>query len=137
MYTLQQYGALVGRILLAIIFILSGFEKLMDWSGTLGYMSSKGLPFTSVLLVLTIIIELVGGLMIAFGFYARTAALIIFLYIIPVTLVFHNFWAFQGMERQTQMISFLKNLTIMGGMLYIVVFGTGRYSIKDEGSRTA
>lgn len=129
---LQQYGPLAGRILLAIIFILSGFNKITGWDGTLGYMSSKGLPFTEILLILSIIIELGGGLMILLGLYARSAAVVIFLFVIPVTLVFHNFWAVDPAEQQTQMIQFLKNLAIMGGMLYIAAFGSGRYSLKNE-----
>lgn len=128
---LKDNGPLLGRILLALIFILSGFNKLMDWDGTLQYMSSKNLPMTQVLLGLTILIELGGGLLIAVGWYARWAALAIFLFLIPVTLVFHGFWAFEGMERNMQRIQFMKNLAIMGGMLYIAAFGSGRYSIHD------
>jgi len=119
--------------MLALIFILSGFNKITGWDGTLQYMSSKGLPFTEVLLGLTILIELGGGLLIAAGWYARWAALAVFLFIIPTTLVFHNFWTFEGMERQMQMIQFLKNLAIMGGLLYVVAFGSGKFSVRDPG----
>lgn len=124
---LKQNGPFVGRILLAIIFIISGFNKISGWDGTLGYMASKGLPMTEVLLGLTILIELGGGLMIALGLYARFAAFVIFLFLIPVTLIFHPFWA-----DPEEMNTFLKNVAIMGGMLYIVTFGSGAYSIKDS-----
>ncbi len=124
---LNQYGPLAGRLFLALIFIVSGYGKITGWDGTLGFMASKGIPLTSFLLALTIIIELGGGLLIALGLYARWAALAVFLFIIPATLVFHPFWS-----DPSQMINFMKNLAIMGGMLYIMNFGSGPYSIKQE-----
>jgi len=129
---LQNISALAGRILLASLFVLSGFNKITGFAGTAGYMASKGLPMAEVLLVLTILVELGGGLMLILGYRARMAALAIFLFIIPVTLVFHNFWAVPAAEAQMQMIQFMKNLAIMGGMLYIAAFGAGRYSLDRE-----
>ncbi len=129
---LQNFSALAGRILLASIFVLSGFNKITGFAGTAGYMASKGLPMTEVLLVLTILVELGGGLMLIVGYRARLAAAVIFLFIIPVTLVFHNFWAVPAAETQMQMIQFMKNLAIMGGMLCIAAFGAGRYSLDRE-----
>ena len=132
MTAIQPFGLLVGRILLAFIFILSGFGKMTGFAGTAGYMASKGLPMTEVLLVLTILIELGGGLLIAVGYRARWAALAIFLFLIPVTLVFHNFWAVEADQVRAQMIQFQKNLAIMGGMLYILFNGAGRYSLDQD-----
>ena len=124
--------ALVGRILLAAIFIISGFGKITGWDGTAAYMASKGLPMVPALLALTIAIELGGGILLAIGYKARWAALAIFLFTIPVTLVFHNFWAADAAQVQMQQINFLKNLAIMGGMLMVVAFGAGTYSV-DKG----
>ncbi len=124
--------ALVGRILLAAIFIISGFGKITGWDGTAAYMASKGLPMVPALLALTIAIELGGGILLAIGYKARWAALAIFLFTIPVTLVFHNFWAADAAQVQMQQINFLKNLAIMGGMLMVVAFGPGTYSV-DKG----
>lgn len=121
---LNKYGPLIGRICLSIIFIIAGWNKLTGFEGTLEHMSNKGLPLTELLLVLTIIIELGGGLMLFFGLLARWAALAIALFIIPVTIVFHPFWA-----DPTQFHAFFKNLAILGGMLYIMVHGSGPYSI--------
>ena len=126
---IRQFAPLLGRILLAAIFILSGFNKIGGFEQTVGYMASKGLPMAQVLLVLTIIVELGGGLMIAFGYYARWAAGIIFLFLIPVTFIFHPFWA-EAANAQLDMIMFFKNLAIMGGMLYIVAYGPGPYSVR-------
>ncbi len=129
---IKQYGPLLGRILLSVIFILAGFNKINGFEGTAGYMASKGLPMTEVLLVLTIIIELGGGLLILVGWQARWAAMAIFLFIIPVTFVFHPFWSFEGQEAMHQYNSFMKNLTIMGGMMYIMVYGSGPLSLDKK-----
>lgn len=124
---LKQYGPLLGRSLLAMIFIIAGFNKMTGFEETAGYMAGKGLPFTEVLLVLTIIIELGGGLLILIGFQARWAATAIFLFLIPVTVVFHPVWSDSG-----QFNSFFKNLAIMGGMIYIMVFGSGPHSLGNS-----
>jgi putative oxidoreductase len=128
----QNVIALVGRILLAAIFIISGFGKITGWDGTAAYMASKGLPMVQVLLALTIAIELGGGILLAIGYKARWAAFVIFLFTIPVTFVFHNFWAVDPAQVQMQQINFLKNLAMMGGLLMVVAFGPGTYSV-DKG----
>ena len=129
----KQYGPLVGRILLALIFVMSGFSKITGFAGTAGYIASKGLPMAEVLTVLTIIIELGGGLLIIVGWQARWAAAAIFLFIIPVTFIFHAFWSVTDPQAQyMDMLMFMKNLAIMGGMLMIVAYGSGPYSLKND-----
>jgi putative oxidoreductase len=130
---MEPLGTLFGRLLLAYIFLLSGFGKIGKFAGTAAYMASKGLPVSEVLLVATIIIEVGGGLMLVLGWQARWAALAIFLWLIPVTLIFHGYWAVEPEQMRTQMIQFNKNLAIMGGMLYVMVAGSGRYSL-DKGA---
>ena len=126
---LQNSAALVGRILLALIFIISGFGKISGYAGTAGYMVSKGLPLVAVLLPLTILVELGGGLLIALGWKTRWAAAVVFLFLIPVTLVFHNPTGLAAAEAQQQMINLLKNVSIMGGMLGLFAFGPGSFSL--------
>lgn len=125
----HDWAMLLGRFLISLIFILSGFEKIPGFSHTAATMATKGLPFPGLLLVLAIIIELGGGIMLLIGWHARLAALVIFLYLIPVTAVFHNFWAAPPAQAQEQQINFLKNLSIMGAMLYIFAAGPGRYHV--------
>lgn len=132
MENLKPYGPLLGRILISLIFIFAGYHKIGGFADTAGYMASKGLPMTEVLLVLTIAIELGGGLMILLGLKARWAAFIIFLWLIPVTLLFHPFWAVAPDAVQMQFNSFMKNVAIMGAMLYIMSFGSGPYSLSKE-----
>ena len=124
--------ALVGRVLLAAIFIISGFAKISGFEGTAGYMGSKGLPMPQVLLAITIVIELGGGLMIAAGFKARWAALVFFLWLIPVTFVFHKFWGIDAAQVQNQMNHFLKNVSIMGAMLLLFAYGPGAYRVDKR-----
>lgn len=124
--------ALVGRILLGSIFVLSGFKKLMAFAGLVASITGKGLPLPEVLAVLTIAIELGAGLLLVIGWKARWAAFLIFLFTIPVTVVFHNFWAMEGAQAAMNQTQFLKNLSIMGGMLMVAAFGPGRYSL-DKG----
>jgi len=122
-------AALVGRILLAIIFIKAGFGKIGGWEGTAGYMASKGMPLVAPFLGLTILIELGGGLLLAAGYKARWVALLIFLFLIPVTVIFHPFWGIDAAQVQNQMNNFMKNVAIMGGMLMVFAFGPGAYSL--------
>jgi putative oxidoreductase len=130
---MQNSTALAGRILLALIFVLSGFNKITGFDGTAAYMASAGLPFTKVLLVLTIAVELGGGLLIMLGWKARWVALVVFLFLIPVTLVFHN-PAADPAQAQQQMVHLLKNVAIMGGMLHLFAFGAGAWSVDGRRS---
>jgi len=129
----QRYLPVLGRFLLALIFVFSGWGKIVGFAGTVSYMASKGMPWPQVLLPGAILIELGGGLALMLGWKARWAALAMFLFCIPTTLIFHNFWALPPEQAQTQMINFLKNLALMGGLLYVVAFGPGAFSV--DGSR--
>lgn len=118
----QYYLIAVGRVLLSLVFILSGISKIIDWPGTAAYMAAQGLPLVPLLLGLAAAIEILGGISLLLGWNARWGAWLLFLYLIPVTLVFHNFWALAGAEQQTQLVNFLKNLSIMGGLLLVAAY---------------
>ena len=128
----QNAVALAARVLLSLLFISAGFNKITGFSGTAGYMASKGMPFAEVLLVGTIIIEVAGGLMLAAGWKARWAAAAIFLFTIPATLIFHAFWGLEPAQAQGQFIHFMKNVSIMGGMLMVVAMGPGAWSVDGR-----
>ena len=130
--TQNNVVTLAGRTLLALIFIVSGFGKITGFAGTAGYMASKGMPIAEVLLVGAIAVEFLGGLMLLLGWKARWAALAIFIFIIPATLIFHNPAGLTGQEAQNQMIQVMKNLSIMGGMLMVFVFGPGAWSLDRK-----
>jgi putative oxidoreductase len=128
----QNLAALVGRILLAVIFLISGFGKIAGYDGTAGYMAAKGLPMVGVLLPLTILTEIGGGLALAVGFKARWAALLLAAFTILAAIIFHDFWAAEAAQKMNQQINFLKNIAIAGGMLSVFAFGPGRYSVDKS-----
>ena len=128
----SQFSPLAGRILLSIIFIMSGIGKITGFAGTAGWMTSKGLPMADVLLGASIVIELGAAAMIVLGFKARWGALALLLWMIPVTLVFHSYWTYPAAEQQMQSIMFFKNLGLMGGMLLIMGFGSGPFSLNRK-----
>jgi putative oxidoreductase len=122
---------LFGRILLSSVFILSAISKITGFAMEEGYVVSRHLPLPAVALTIALIIELAGGLAILIGLCARFTAWILFLYMIPTTFLFHNFWAMQGMDRYDNTIHFQKNLAIMGGLLLLAAFGAGAYSVDS------
>ncbi len=124
----QDATALVGRLLLATLFVLAGVNKLGDAAqGTIGYIASVGLPFAEGIYYATVALEIVGGLMLAVGFKARYAAAALGLFSLAAAVFFHADFA-----DQNQMTQFLKNLSIAGGMFFVAAFGPGRLSV-DRG----
>lgn len=132
MNTQRDFVALAARILLSAMFIFSGFGKITGFEGTVGYIASQGLPFPQLMAIGAIVCELGAGLLLLVGFKARWAALAIFLFLIPTTVIFHNFWTAPAAEVMSQKINFMKNITIMGGMLLVWAFGPGRISLDRE-----
>ena len=132
MDALHSTGALLGRFMLAFIFVAAGLEKVLGPAATMQYMASAGMPKSLVpeLFVITVIIELIGGLLLMVGWHARLVAFIMFLWFIPVTIMFH---VIPG-----QTIEWQKNLAIMGGLLLVAVYGPGGSSIDGaRGTRSA
>lgn len=123
---------LIGRVLLSLIFVLSGFEKITGWSETSAYMASKGMPAVPFFHVMAILFELGGGLMVLLGYRARLGALALVVFVIPTTLIFHNFWALEDSQQQLQMIMFLKNLSMIGGLLMVAAYGAGVFSLDSR-----
>jgi len=121
----QNLAALAGRILIALIFLDSGIKKFLYFSGTLGYMTKAGLPFPEVLVIASGVIETLCALAIIVGWNARAAAWVLVAWMIPVTLIFHN-----PAGGQDQMVHFMKNLAITGGLLALAAFGPGAWSVK-------
>jgi len=129
-----QYGPFIARILLAAIFLISGYDKIGGFSKVVAFMASKGIPLSEIALALSIVLEIGGGLLLIAGWKARWAAAAIFVWLIPATLIFHNFWAVDAAQYQNQLNHFLKNLCIMGGMLYVMAFGAGPLSMDNRRS---
>src|SRR4051812_19642941 len=129
MDALNRYGPLVGRLLIAAIFVFSGFGKITGFEGTVGYIASKGLPLPQLGAIAAIIVELGGGILLVLGWKARWAAAAMLLFTLAAAVIFHNFWAVPPDMAQNQMIHFMKNICMAGGLMYVVVFGSGPLSI--------
>jgi putative oxidoreductase len=124
--------ALVARILLAGIFILSGLSKLAGFDGAVGYIASKGLPVPAILAALTIALEVLGGIAVVIGYKARVAGLLLAIFTLLAGFIFHNFWAVPADQAYIQNIMFMKNLSMAGGLLLLTVFGAGGFSIDTK-----
>jgi putative oxidoreductase len=124
----MRYLSLPGRILFALIFIMSGF---MHFDGKMiGYAAAHGVPAAHVLVPLAGILAIVGGLLVAVGLATRLGALLLVLFLVPVTLTMHNFWAVaEPAARQMQLANFMKNVSLLGGALVIFAFGAGALSV--------
>jgi putative oxidoreductase len=124
-------AALVGRILLALIFIMSGFGKITGYDGTAQYMATK-LPMVAVLLPLTILTELGGGILLVVGFKARWVGLLLAGFTLLAAILFHDYWNADAAHRMGQYLNFWKNVTITGGMLMVFAFGPGAWSVDRK-----
>jgi putative oxidoreductase len=131
----QDSIVLIGRILLGLLFVLSGTGKIFGFDGTVGYIAAKGLPLPQIVAVLSICIELGGGLMLVFGLFTRPVAFGLAAFTILAGLIFHNFWAATEAMRVGQQTHFLKNLSIAGGMLVLAAFGPGALSVDARRGR--
>ena len=132
-YTSTQNGAaLVGRILLALIFITSGFGKIMGFEGTVGYIASKGLPLPQVGAAIAIAVELGGGILLAIGFKPPRPALVIAIFTVVAGVIFHDYWNADAAAKMGQQANFWKNISIAGGMLMVFAFGPGAYSVDKR-----
>ena len=132
MSNLQNLFALLGRILLALIFLQSGYGKIMNFDPTAAGMVKAGLPMVSVLLPITIFVELAGAVSLILGFKARWGAFGLLVFTLLAAYFFHNFWTMADPQARMQMIHFMKNMAISGGMLMVMAFGAGRYSIDKR-----
>jgi putative oxidoreductase len=132
MNSTNDITTLAGRILISVMFLISGFFKVGGYAQIVAYAAAVHLPAPTVAIALAAAVELGCGLAILTGFRTRFAAWLLFLYLLPVTYFFHNFWAVQGQEQQVQMVNFLKNAAIMGGLLVLSVSGAGAYSVDAK-----
>ena len=131
----QDSVTLIGRALLAWLFIPAGWGKLLGFSGVAGYIASKGVPFPEVCAALAIAAELGLGILLLVGWQARWAALGLALFVAVITPIFHNYWLVEGAQQMMQKQAFWKNVAVVGGLLVVTAFGPGRISIDGRGQR--
>lgn len=126
--------ALVGRALLAYVFVPAGWAKLVGFTGTVGYIASKGVPMPEVCAAIAVAAELGLGLALLFGFQTRWVALALAIFVAVITPIFHGYWAVPEAQMMMQKLSFNKNVGIIGGLLAFAALGAGRLSL-DSGLR--
>lgn len=123
----QRFIPLVARAFLVAIFFRSGIGKILDFAGTQEQIAGQGLPLAGLLTVGAIVFELVGALSVLLGYKARWGALLLILFLIPTTLIFHTDFA-----DSTQITQFLKNFAILGGLLLVTYYGSGPLSLSPQ-----
>lgn len=128
----RDIAALIGRILIAVMYIPAGWGKIGGFAGTSGYIASKGLPLPDVGAAIAIVVELVAGIMLLVGWKTRWAALALAAFTLVATILFHDFWAAPEAKRFTEQLMFSKNIAIVGGLLLAYAFGPGRYSVDKQ-----
>lgn len=122
---------LLGRILFALIFVASGINHIKGTGADMA--AAAGVPLAGVMVPLAGLLALVGGLSILLGYKTKIGAWLIVIFLIPVTIALHNFWAVKDpMAQQMHMAMFMKNMAILGGALLLAYFGAGPYSIDNR-----
>ena len=133
--TLQNPLSLTGRVLLAVLFLPAGLSKIGGFAGTVGYITSKGLPFPELAAVAAIVLEVAGGLALLLGFGTRWAALALAGFTLVATVIFHNYWAMPAAQQMVQQLMFMKNIAVVGGLLTLAAWGAGTWSVDARQGR--
>ncbi|HZS70027.1 MAG TPA: DoxX family protein [Burkholderiales bacterium] len=120
---------LAGRILIGAIFLNAGLRKVLGFAGTVGYMTKLGFPAPEVAAVLAIMIEVGGSILLIIGWKTRWVAWLLALFVLIAAFAAHRFWQFDATQYANQMSHFMKNLAIIGGLLFVATFGPGSASV--------
>ncbi len=126
-------GTVLARVMIAAIFLLSAVgNKIPQFHSVVGYMASKGVPQPQFMLIGAIVFLIVGSISLVLGFKARFGAALLLVFLVLATYYFHDFWNYQDQEQQMQMIQFLKNLSLMGTMVFVMANGSGKFSLDNH-----
>jgi putative oxidoreductase len=125
-------AALVGRVMLAAMFLLAGISKIGGFDGTVAYIASKGLPLPMALAAGTVLLEIVAGLALIVGWRARWAALALAAFTVIASVIFHAYWAMPVEQQRMQQLMFMKNMAVTGGLLMVFALGAGRFSLDGR-----
>lgn len=123
---------LLGRVLMMLLFVISGWGKLTGFQGTVGYMGTVGAPMPVVAAAIAVVMEFGVGIALLIGFWTRPLALLMALFVLGTALIAHTFWNVEGAMQTANMVQFYKNLSIMGGLLLLAVTGAGRYALQKS-----
>lgn len=131
----QNTAALVGRLLLAALFLPAGLSKLTGFSGTVGYITSVGLPLPTLAAGAALVLEIGGGLALIAGAGTRIAALALAFFTLVASFFFHAYWAVPAEQQMVQQLLFFKNIAVVGGLLTLAAWGPGAWSLDARRER--
>lgn len=133
--TIQNSLSLAGRLLLALLFLPAGIGKITGFAGTVAYIASAGLPLPAVGAVIALAVEILGSLALISGFGTRLAALALALFTLVASFFFHAFWAVPADQQYVTQLLFIKNIAVVGGLLTLVAWGAGAWSLDARRTR--
>ena len=120
---------LLGRFLIAALFLVAGIRKILIWGPQVAYFTRLGFPAPELFTVLAIAIEIGGGLLLIAGWRTRWVAWLLIAFLVIATGMAHRFWEFDAAQQANQLNHFLKNIALIGGLLFVAAFGPGRSSV--------
>jgi len=131
---LQAIGTILGRIMIATVFLMSAVgNKIPKFNDVAGYMASEGVPMAKFMIAGAIVFLIAGSLSIIVGYKARIGAGLLLIFLVLATYFFHDFWTFEdAAEKQQQLIAFMKNLSLMGTMVFLICNGSGAMSLDTQ-----
>ncbi len=133
--SIQNGLTLAARLLFVLLFLPAGIGKLTGFSGTVGYISSVGLPLPALAAALALVVEIVGGLALLAGFGTRIAALVLAAFTLIASFFFHNYWGVPAEQAFVQQLLFFKNMAVVGGLLVLAAQGAGAWSLDARNNR--
>lgn len=123
---------LLARILMMVLFVMSGWGKLMHFQGTVGYMTSTGAPLPMVAAAVAVVMEFGVGIALLIGLWTRPLAILMAFFVLGTSFIAHSYWDMQGAMEAANKIQFYKNLSIMGGLFLLAAVGPGRYAVQKS-----
>lgn len=123
---------LLARILMMVLFVMSGWSKLTGFQGTVGYMASTGAPMPAVAAAVAVIMEFGVGICLLIGLWTRPLALLMAIFVLGTSLIAHHYWNMEGAAQGANKIQFYKNLTIMGALFLLAAVGPGKYAVQKS-----
>ena len=130
---LQNPLSLIGRLLLALLFLPAGINKITGFAGTVGYIASVGLPLPTLGAIIALVVEIAGGLALIAGFGTRFAALVLAVFTLVASFFFHAYWAAPAAQQFVTQLLFMKNMAVVGGLLTLAAWGAGAWSLDARG----
>jgi len=130
--TINNLFVLIGRLTLAALFLPAGFSKITGFSGTVGYIEAMGLPFATMAALVAILVEVLGGAALIAGLFTRASAIVLAVFTVVATVIFHAYWAVPAEQTFMQQLLFYKNIAVVGGLLILAAHGAGQWSLDQK-----